>query len=69
MDQTMVDAGHIPGVEVGDEVVLIGKQGEENITVEEIAEKIETVPHEIVSRLGKRVPRIYVQENSSLRSS
>ncbi len=60
MDQTMVEVGHIPGVEVGDEVVLIGRQGEESITVEEIAERIGTVPHEIVSRLGKRVPRVYV---------
>lgn len=60
MDQTMVEVGHIPGVEVGDEVVLIGRQGEESITVEEIAERIGTVPHEIVSRLGKRVRRVYV---------
>jgi alanine racemase len=62
MDQTMVEVGHIPGIRVGDEVVLIGRQGEEKITVEEIAEKIGTVPHEIVCRLGKRVPRIYPRE-------
>ncbi len=59
MDQMMIEVGHIPGVEVGDEVVLIGRQGEESILVEELAEKIGTVPHEIVSRLGKRVPRAY----------
>ncbi len=60
MDQTMVEVGHIPGVKVGDEVILIGNQNEARITVEEIAEWIGTVPHEIVSRLGKRVPRVYV---------
>lgn len=59
MDRTMIEVGHIPGVEVGEEVVLIGKQGEESISVEDIAERIGTVPHEIVSRLGKRVPRAY----------
>lgn len=59
MDQTLVEVGHIPGAKVGEEVVLIGKQGQENITVEELAERIGTVPHEIVSRLGKRVPRVY----------
>jgi len=60
MDQTMVEVGHIPGVKVGDEVILIGNQNEERITVEEIAEWIGTVPHEIVSRLGKRVGRVYI---------
>jgi len=60
MDQTLVEVGHIPGVKVGDEVLLIGKQEEEEISVEEIAARIGTVPHEIVSRLGKRVPRVYV---------
>lgn len=59
MDQMLVEVGHIPGAKVGEEVVLIGKQGQESIAVEEIAERIGTVPHEIVSRLGKRVPRIY----------
>ena len=62
MDQTMIEVGHLPGVRVGDEVVLIGKQGKENISVEEIAEKIATVPHEIVCRLAKRVPRSYSQD-------
>lgn len=62
MDQIMVEVGHIPGVKIGDEVVLIGTQGEENISVEELAEKIATVPHEIVSRLGKRIPRVYKKE-------
>ncbi|HRZ86229.1 MAG TPA: alanine racemase, partial [bacterium] len=43
MDQTMVDVGRIPGVKVGDEVVLIGKQGKNSITAEEIAKLVGTI--------------------------
>jgi alanine racemase len=46
-------------VSQGDEVVLMGKQGNERITVEEIAEKVKTIPYEILCSVGKRVPRIY----------
>jgi alanine racemase len=53
--------GEIPDVEVGDEVVLIGKQGGERVSVEEIAKKIDTVPHEVVCRIAERVPRIYLR--------
>ncbi len=59
MDQLMVDATGIKNLKIGDEAVLIGKQKKERISVEEIAETIDTVPQEIVSRLGKRLPRIY----------
>jgi alanine racemase len=37
----------------------MGKQGNERITVEEIAEKVKTIPYEILCSVGKRVPRIY----------
>ena len=59
MDQLMVDATGVKNLKIGDEAVLIGKQKKERISVEEIAETINTVPQEIVSRLGKRLPRIY----------
>ncbi|MCK4244142.1 MAG: alanine racemase [Candidatus Omnitrophica bacterium] len=60
MDQLMVDASDIKNLKIGDEAVLIGRQKEERISVEEIAETINTVPQEIVSRLSsKRLPRIY----------
>jgi alanine racemase len=59
MDQTMVDVGHIPGVKVGDEVVLIGRQGKHEITVEEIARLVDTIPYEIVCGINKRVERVY----------
>ncbi len=58
MDQTMIDVSHIAEVRQGDEVVLIGKQGEESITAEEVAEKLGTINYEVVSEILARVPRI-----------
>ncbi len=59
MDQTMVDVGHINGVKLGDEVVLIGKQGSNEIRCEELARLAGTIPYEIVCSISNRVPRIY----------
>ena len=59
MDQTMVDVGHIKGVKVGDDVVLIGRQKEDIITAEELARLCSTIPYEIVCAIGARVPRFY----------
>jgi alanine racemase len=59
MDFVMVDVTEIPDVAIGDEVVLIGKQGKERITAEEIAEIINSIPYEVFCSIGKRVPRIY----------
>jgi alanine racemase len=59
MDQTMLDVGHIPGVEVGDEVVLIGRQGDAEILIEKIAKLAGTIPYEILASITDRVPRIY----------
>lgn len=59
MDQFMVDVSHISGVQVGDDVTLIGRDGAEYISVEEIAEHAGTINYEIVCGIGKRVPRIY----------
>jgi alanine racemase len=59
MDQFMIDVGHIPGVQVGDEVVIMGHQGEESIFAEEIAEKAGTINYEIVTRIGLRLPKIF----------
>jgi len=62
MDQLMVDVGHIPDVSVGDEAVLIGRQGAEEITAVEAAERIGTISYEVLSQLGKRVSRVYLQD-------
>ena len=59
MDFIMVDVTEISNVSLGDEVILMGKQGKEQITAEEIAEKIDSVPYEVLCLIGKRVPRIY----------
>jgi alanine racemase len=60
MDQCMVDVTHIPGVKKYDEVVLMGSQGDKEILADEIAGKTGTINYEIVCRIGKRVPRVYV---------
>jgi len=58
MDQIMVDVGNVK-VKVGDEVVLIGRQGPHKITAEELARLSGTISYEIVCGLGSRIPRIY----------
>ncbi len=60
MDITMLDVTHIKGVEQGDEAVLIGKQGDDNITVDELAEKAGTISYEILCGITNRVPRVYI---------
>jgi alanine racemase len=59
MDQVMVDVGHIPGTAVGDEAVLIGRQGDQEITTDEIAGLLGTINYEIVCMVSHRVPRVY----------
>lgn len=59
MDQTMLEVGHIQDVQVGDEVVLIGRQGDAEIPIEKIAKLAGTIPYEILSSVTDRVPRIY----------
>jgi len=58
MDQTMLDVTDIPGVRQGDEVVLIGAQGDERITVDEVAARLGTINYEVVSEILARVPRV-----------
>lgn len=59
MDLTMLDVTDIKDVCEGDEVTVIGRDGGEEIAVEEIAEKAETIPYEILCGINKRVPRKY----------
>lgn len=51
-------------VHFGDEAVLIGKQGNLEITVDQVAEKAGTISYEILTGIGKRIPRIYVSQKS-----
>ncbi len=60
MDQAAVDITDIPeDIRAGEEVVLIGKSGQKEITVEEVADKLQTSPYEVVVNLASRVTRIY----------
>ncbi len=59
MDQLIVDCGEL-AVEPGDEVVLLGRQGEECIPAWELAQRSDTIAYEIVAGIGERVPREYV---------
>ncbi len=59
MDFVMVDVTDIPMVSSGDEVILMGRQGRQQITAGEIAEKINSISYEVLCSIGKRVPRVY----------
>lgn len=59
MDQCMIDVGD-DQVEIGDEVVLIGRQGEEEITAVELASIMGTIHYEVVCLISERVPRVYI---------
>lgn len=61
MDLTLIDVTKIPDVQVDDEVVLIGQQGDQEIRVEDIAALAETIPYEILCGISSRVPRVYVE--------
>ena len=58
MDQCMIDVTHIPHVRTGDEVVLIGHQGEARLTAEQVADRLGTINYEVVSEILARVPRV-----------
>jgi alanine racemase len=60
MDQIVVDCGPASTVAPGDEVVLIGRQGDEEITAEEWAERTGTIAYEVLCRIGPRLPRRYI---------
>jgi len=58
MDHTIIDIKDTK-VKIGDEVVLIGKSGRERVSACELAKKGGTIPYEIVSRIGPRIPRVF----------
>jgi len=60
MDQIMVDVTHLDGVTEGEEVVVIGRQGDAQILATEVAERAGTIAWEILTRITKRVERVYL---------
>ena len=61
MDGCMADVSMSQGVQEGDEVVFLGRQGQDRITADEIADLLGTIAYEVVTAVGPRVPRVYVQ--------
>ncbi|MBI4211545.1 MAG: alanine racemase [Deltaproteobacteria bacterium] len=61
MDMIMIDVTDLAQVNVGDEVVLMGTQGTERITVDDVAKWAGTLPYEIFCGISKRMPRVYVE--------
>ncbi len=61
MDLTMLDVGRIENVQIGDEVVIFGQQGNETLTVDEMASSLNTINYEIASTITARVPRVYLR--------
>jgi alanine racemase len=60
MDQFVVDVSPVDDVKMGDEVVLLGRMGEEEISAEEMAQKVNTINYEITCDITKRIIRRYV---------
>ena len=67
MDLTMVDVTEIPDVALGDEAVLWGEQQGAAITLEEVAERAETLSYEILCSMGKRVVRVFLRHGKPVK--
>jgi len=67
MDMCTLDISQLPECCVGDEVVLMGEQGGERITADEIAAKVHSISYEILCALGKRAPRVFLQAGKTER--
>jgi alanine racemase len=66
MDMSLIDVTALRGlVELGDEVVILGRQGEEEVTADELAVKLGTISYEIVTCVSHRVPRVVVEEEAA----
>ena len=67
MDQCMVDVSECEDIKVSDEVIIMGKTSEFNISADVIASKIDTISYEVLCMVSKRVPRVYVENNEIVR--
>lgn len=62
MDQCMIDVTDIDDVQVGDEVILIGESGDNKLNADYLGNQLGTISYEIVCMVGKRVPRVYIED-------
>jgi len=62
MDQCMIHVSNVPDVRVGDEVVLFGRQGEHELSADELADRLGTINYEITCMVNARVPRVFVRD-------
>ncbi|MGQ9845245.1 MAG: alanine racemase [Caldisericia bacterium] len=67
MDQSMIDISKFENPQIGDDVVILGRDKKEEITADEIAKKCKTINYEIVTRIGKRVPRVYIKNGEVIK--
>lgn len=62
----MIDITEIEGVQVGDTVTVIGRDGDQTITWDDWADRLGTISYELVCGIGKRVPRIYMKDGNAV---
>ena len=62
MDMMMIDITHIPNVKTGDEVILIGRQGKNQIKANDVAKWCDTIGYEVITTINQRVKRVYTKE-------
>jgi alanine racemase len=67
MDQFMIDATHMPDIKIGDEVTLVGTQGNETITVEDISDPEARFNYEFVCLITPRVHRVYIKDGKPIK--
>jgi alanine racemase len=63
MDLTMIDLTDVRGVQKDDEAVIIGNQGDYTITADELAGRANTISYEILTSLGRKSRRVYVEDH------
>ncbi|MBQ7801034.1 MAG: alanine racemase [Oscillospiraceae bacterium] len=68
MDQMMVDVTDIPGVTLNDRVTLVGRNGGEEITMEQLAAAVDSINYEVVCGISRRVPRVYSRRGKTVHS-
>ena len=66
MDQFMADVTDVPDINIGDEVILFGTDGNNTITVESVAQLMGTINYETICVIGKRVPRVYIRNGKTV---